>query len=57
MNDFIKKTLIVLIAVIASLLLAEGVSRVFFDPVDYLWPKQSPDEILRLRMNPELEGA
>ena len=52
MNDFIKKTLIVLIAVIASLLLAEGVSRVFFDPVDYLWPKQSPDEILRLRINP-----
>lgn len=52
MNDFIKKTFIVFIAVIASLFLAEGVTRVFFDPVDYLWPRQSPDEILRLRINP-----
>ena len=52
MNEFIKKTLIVLAAVIASLLVAEGVTRVFFDPVDYLWPRQSPDEILRLKINP-----
>ncbi len=52
MNDFMKKSLIVLAAVILSLFLAEGVTRVFYDPVDYLWPRQTPDEILRFRINP-----
>lgn len=52
MNDFMKKSLIALAAIILSLFLAEGVTRVFYDPVDYLWPRQTPDEILRFRINP-----
>ena len=39
-------------SLLLSLLLAEGISRIFLDPVDFLKPRQVPDKILGLRLEP-----
>lgn len=56
MKIILRKVLFVLISIIVSLLIAEGLSRVFFDPIDFLKPKRVPDEALRYRIEP-LTGA
>jgi len=35
-----------------SLLIAEGVSRTVFDPIDFLKPRRVPDDVLRYRIEP-----
>lgn len=39
-------------SIIAALLVAEGISRVLFDPIDFLKPKRVSDRILRYRIEP-----
>jgi hypothetical protein len=52
----IHRFLIVLIAIFVSVLFAEGIARIFFDPVDYLWRKELPDPMLRYRVEPHSAG-
>jgi hypothetical protein len=51
-KQYLIKFLLVMGSLLLSLLLAEGMSRIFLDPIDYLKPKQVPDEILGLRLEP-----
>lgn len=44
--------LLVIGSLILSLLLAEGISRIFLDPIDYLKPKTVSDQILGRRIEP-----
>jgi hypothetical protein len=44
--------LLVVGSLLLSLLLAEGISRIFLDPIDFLKPTQVPDGILGLRLEP-----
>lgn len=37
---------------VISLLIAEGVSRTVFDPIDFLKPRRVPDDVLRFRIEP-----
>lgn len=39
-----------------TLLIAEGITRIFIDPVDYLWRNLSYDPILRYRIEPRSAG-
>lgn len=43
-------------ALIAGLLLGEGLARIVLDPVDYLGPKLIPDDIIRWRIEPHSGG-
>jgi hypothetical protein len=58
MNDqckkklYLLKFLLVIGSLLLSLLLAEGISRIFLDPIDYLKPKQIPDEVLGWKIEP-----
>lgn len=52
MNRNLKTFILVLISVVVSLLAAEGISRLVFDPVDFLKPRRVPDEVLRYRVEP-----
>ena len=56
MDRFIKRLSLVFIAVIAALLIAEGVTRIFIDPVDYLWRHLSYDPVLRYKIEPHSAG-
>ncbi|MGH7850446.1 MAG: hypothetical protein ACREOP_09120 [Thermodesulfobacteriota bacterium] len=56
MKCIIHRFLLVLIAIFVSVLFAEGIARIFFDPVDYLWRKELPDEMLRYRVEPNTAG-
>lgn len=49
MRRTIERVVLIVFAAVISLFIAEGVTRLFFDPVDYLWRKLEPDEILRHR--------
>lgn len=52
MSKLIKNVLIVLVSVIVSLAAAEGLSRLFLDPIDFLKPTRIPDPVLRYAIEP-----
>jgi len=56
LRDYLKKLFLFLIVATLFLLAAEGVSRVFFDPTDYLWRRLKSDDILRYRVEPNTRG-
>ena len=56
MSYFAKRFCLVVFAFIAALLIAEGVTRVFIDPVDYLWRHLSYDPVLRYKIEPHSAG-
>ena len=47
-----KKFILVVFSIFLSLLIAEGVSRIIFDPIDYLKPRRVPDNILGFKLLP-----
>lgn len=55
-NKFLTKLILTLISVVFGLLLAEGVARIFLDPVDYLKPRKIEDEILGFKLGPNSGG-
>ncbi len=52
MGKFTKKALLITLALVFSLLVAEGISRAVFDPIDFLKPSRVPDDILRYKLAP-----
>ncbi|MCI0482824.1 MAG: hypothetical protein L0213_14695 [Candidatus Dadabacteria bacterium] len=44
--------MLILISLVMSLLIAEGLSRIVFDPIDFLKPRRVPDDVLRYRIEP-----
>lgn len=56
MKRFAKRLCLIAFAVIAALLIAEGVARIFIDPVDYLWRHLSYDPVLRYKIEPHSAG-
>lgn len=52
MNRNLKTFILILVSVVASLLAAEGISRLIFDPIDFLKPRRVPDEVLGYRIEP-----
>ena len=55
-NKFLTKLILTLISVVFGLLLAEGVARIFLDPIDYLKPRKIEDEILGFKLGPNSGG-
>ena len=56
MSYFAKRFCLVVFAFIAALLVAEGIARIFIDPVDYLWRHLSYDPVLRYKIEPHSAG-
>ena len=56
MSYFAKRFCLVVFAFIAALLVAEGIARVFIDPIDYLWRHLSYDPVLRYKIEPHSAG-
>lgn len=54
--NILKKFFIAIVAFILLLLAAEGVTRIFFHPTDYLWRRLKSDEILRYAVEPNTRG-
>lgn len=52
MNRILKNLLLLLLSLIIALFAAEGLARLFFDPIDFLKPKTLYDEALRYRIEP-----
>jgi len=52
LNKYLKIFVLVLVSLVFSLLVAEGVSRLVFDPIDFLKPRRLPDDVLRYRIEP-----
>ena len=52
MNRYIRYSYLILITILLSLLVAEGISRIVFDPIDFLKPRRVPDGVLRYRIEP-----
>jgi len=52
MNNYLKNFLLIFFTVIIALLVVEGLSRLFFDPIDFLKPKTVSDEVLRYKIEP-----
>ncbi|MEW6144781.1 MAG: hypothetical protein AB1598_07145 [Thermodesulfobacteriota bacterium] len=52
MNKYLKIFVLILGSFAISLLVAEGVSRLVFDPIDFLKPRRIPDDVLRYRIEP-----
>ncbi len=52
MNRVLKNTLLVIFIAIFVLIVVEGLSRLIFDPIDFLKPKVSFDEVLRYKIEP-----
>lgn len=52
MNRYIKIIIVILISIVVSLLTAEGISGIVFDPIDFLKPRRVPDDVLRYRIEP-----
>lgn len=52
MNRYIKRFLLLFLSLILALLVAEGLARLFFDPIDFLAPRRIPDQVLRYRLQP-----
>jgi lysophospholipase L1-like esterase len=51
-KDYLKKSILVLVSIFLSLVIAEGASRIIFDPIDYLKPERVPDNILGFKILP-----
>ena len=52
MNKFLKNTLLVIFIAIFAIIVVEGLSRLIFEPIDFLKPKVSYDEVLRYKIEP-----
>ena len=52
MNKVFKNLLLLFLSLIIALFVAEGLARLFFDPIDFLKPKTLNDEVLRYRLEP-----
>ena len=52
LNRHLKIFILILISLVVSLLTAEGISRIVFDPIDFLKPSRVPDDVLRYRIEP-----
>ncbi len=52
MNNYLKNFLLIFFTVIIALLVVEGLSRLFFDPIDFLKPKTVSDQVLRYKIEP-----
>ncbi len=52
MNKYLKRILLLSLSLIIALLVAEGLARLFFDPIDFLKPKTLTDEVLRYKIEP-----
>lgn len=52
MNRMLKNILLVLLIAIVVIIVIEGLSRLIFDPIDFLKPKVSYDEVLRYKIEP-----
>lgn len=52
MNNYLKNFLLIFFTAIIALLVVEGLSRLFFDPIDFLKPKTVSDEVLRYKIEP-----
>lgn len=51
-KQYFIRFLLIIGSLLISLLLAEGASRIFLDPIDFLKPRQVPDKILGVRLEP-----
>lgn len=56
LRDHLKNFFLILIVLTSFLLVTEGISRIFFDPTDYLWRRLKYDDILRYRVEPNTRG-
>lgn len=56
MSYFIKRLCLAAFGLLVTLLIAEGITRIFLDPVDYLWRNLSHDPVLRYRIEPHSAG-
>ncbi len=56
MSYFIKRLCLVAFGLLVTLLIAEGITRIFLNPVDYLWRNLSYDPVLRYRIEPHSAG-
>jgi lysophospholipase L1-like esterase len=52
LNRYIKIFIVILISLVVSFLTAEGISRIVFDPIDFLKPRRVSDDVLRYRVEP-----
>lgn len=52
MNKHLKIFILILVSLVVSLLIAEGIARMVFDPIDFLKPRRVPDDVLRYRIEP-----
>lgn len=52
MNKYLKIFVLIAVSLTLSLLIAEGIARLVFDPIDFLKPRRVPDEVLRYRIEP-----
>lgn len=52
MNNLLKNFLLIFFSLILALVVAEGFSRIFFDPIDFLKPQTVSDEVLRYKIEP-----
>ncbi len=52
MDRHLKVFALILISLLVSILAAEGISRIVFDPIDFLRPRRVPDDVLRYRIEP-----
>ncbi len=52
MNKFVRNSILILFSIVVALLIAEGVSRVLFDPIDFLKPRRVSDPVLGYRIEP-----
>ncbi len=56
MNYFIKRLCLAAFGLLITLLIAEGITRIFLNPVDYLWRNLSHDPVLRYKIEPHSAG-
>lgn len=52
LNKYSKIFVLILLSLVLSLLIAEGVARMVFDPIDFLKPRRVLDDVLRYRIEP-----
>jgi len=56
LSYFIKRLCLVAFGLLFTLLIAEGITRIFLNPVDYLWRNLSYDPVLRYKIEPHSAG-
>ncbi|MEM7009807.1 MAG: hypothetical protein AAF462_11805 [Thermodesulfobacteriota bacterium] len=52
MNKYLKNFLLAIFTIVIALVAVEFLSRLFFDPIDFLKPNTIQDEVLRYRIEP-----